>query len=295
MNERHKGTLVAHHGEQVVVESSSGDLVTCHVRQNLPALAVGDNVIWQSEPNAAVVVEGLPRASSFSRQVFRGEIKVMAANCNTIVIVMAIEPRFAIFNLDRYIVAAEQANIQPIIVFNKVDILDADQRSHIENQLSVYESLGYQVLYTSVVEDEGISSLVEMLSDKVTIFIGQSGVGKSSLLNALIPDLDIQVGKLSESSGLGRHTTTTSYMYHLLTTGRVIDTPGFREFTLPSLERREIEKSFVEFAEFSAQCKFSDCSHTHERNCGIRDALEQGKIAASRYESYVRLYEDRIK
>lgn len=285
-----QGLLVAHYGETVVVETPDRKHVRCNIRQNLGALAAGDQVLWQQEAhNTAVVLEVLPRKSGFYRQGFRGEMKLMAANCDLIMIVMAIKPRFALFNLDRFIVACEYSRVRPMIVLNKSDLLDETERAHMEAQLAIYSVLGYKVFYTSVVKNRGIDILREYISNHVSLVMGQSGVGKSSLLNALLPDLALQIGELSEHSGLGQHTTTSSFLYHLSGEGCVIDSPGFREFTLPPLSRAVIEDCFIDLKPFLGQCQFRNCSHHHEKSCAILRAVECGDLSASRVESFMRM------
>jgi ribosome biogenesis GTPase len=212
--------------------------------------------------------------------------KPVAANVDRILIVIAPEPEPFANLIDRYLVAAEAVSIPPLLLLNKVDLLAADRRGPVEALLDQYRAIGYPVLYASSVTDHGLDALKAELRDNVSVFVGQSGVGKSSLINALIPGQDIRVGELSAVERKGRHTTTTAQLFHMPGGGDLIDSPGIREFGLEHIDRASIEHGFVEFREWLGNCRFRDCSHSHEPGCALLQAVEAGRISTARMASF---------
>jgi ribosome biogenesis GTPase len=194
--------------------------------------------------------------------------------------------------MDNYLVAAEYLKIQPIILLNKIDLLDNNQFHEMKEYLAFYEKIGYTIAYSSIFSENGLQPLSELLKDKTSVLVGVSGVGKSSIIASLTHSSDIMIGETSAHGGLGKHTTTTTHLYHLPSGGNLIDSPGVREFTLWHLLPEEIMQGFVEFENFSDQCKFRNCSHRTEPDCAILKALDEGKISHSRYESYCKLLAD---
>lgn len=185
----------------------------------------------------------------------------------------------------------EIAEIKPLIVLNKVDLLTQEQRQEIEEQLKIYQDIGYEILMISAKNGENMEKLTALLAQGTAIFVGQSGVGKSSLINHLLPSVNAQVGDVSETSGLGQHTTTSSRLYHLPQGGNLIDSPGIREFGLWHLDAEQITKGYREFQYVLGTCKFRDCKHLSDPGCALREAVEQGKISPVRYDNYHRLIE----
>ncbi len=207
------------------------------------------------------------------------------------VIVSSVLPELSLNIIDRYLIAAETLAIAPLIVLNKVDLLDQQQRELYQEWLSEYQRIGYTVLLVSKESGEGIEMLEKALADQVNIFVGQSGVGKSSLVNALMPELNIEEGEISETSGLGQHTTTAARLYHIPSGGDLIDSPGVREFGLWHLEPEQITQAFREFRPYLGGCKFRDCKHDDDPGCLIRQAVEDGEISEIRFENYHRILE----
>ena len=298
----HAGVVIAMRG--LYADVDDGERVwACTVRQVLrtrmiderQAVTVGDRVRFrieetgEKEAREGVVVEVDPRKGVLRRQAGR-RIQTIAANIDqAIIVTSAREPRPKFHLIDRYLVACHAGEIKPIICMNKID-LDTDGAS--AAQVRLYEELGYGVIPTSAATGDGIDALREVLTNQATVIAGQSGVGKSSLLNAVQPGLKLRVGDIIEQIGKGKHTTTTAVMIRLEVGGYVVDTPGIRSFDLTVIPRHEYEAHFVEFVECLSDCKFPDCTHTHEGECAVKSAVERGKIHPDRYLSYVQMYED---
>ncbi len=281
-----EGLVTAHFGTQIEVESIDRKRQRCHMRANLNSLVTGDRVVWCAGDPIGVVVARLERESELLRPDPYGSLKPVAANIDQIIIVIAPLPEPHANLVDRYLVAAECVDIPPLILLNKSDLVDDDNDSAIEQLLAPYPQLDYPVLRASCTQDDGLNALHEVLSNRVSIFVGQSGVGKTSLVNRLLPDANARVGPLSEARGEGTHTTTTAELFHLQGGGSLIDSPGIREFGLWHMEREQVENGFREFQALLGHCKFRDCKHEQEPGCALLDAAENGQIRESRLKSY---------
>ncbi|WP_020209829.1 small ribosomal subunit biogenesis GTPase RsgA [Gilvimarinus chinensis] len=286
------GLIVTHYGTQVMVEdTATGVAKRCHFRSNLGGLVTGDKVAWRDGNPYGVVVARSERDTALMRPDPYGAMKTVAANIDRIVIVIAPYPEPHFNLIDRYLVAAEAIGIEPALVVNKVDLIDDQQRAKVEAIYALYEGLGYQVIRASAKEDAGLAPLREYLAHFISVFVGQSGVGKSSLVNALLPDVNSRVGELSEKQ-TGTHTTTSAQLYHIPSGGDLIDSPGIREFGLWHIEAEDVLAGFKEFRPFIGACKFRDCSHTVEPGCAILQALEDGNISPGRLASYRHILAD---
>lgn len=299
LTEPQAGLVTAHFGRQVEVEALDGHLQgqrqRCHVRANVESLVTGDYVSWrphQTPEENGVVESRQPRRSLLARPDMRGVMKAIAANVDQLLLVIAPEPEPHANLIDRYLVAAEHTGIEPILVINKWDLmqqagrLTAAQQSHINGLLETYRQLGYRVLITSACQQQDLQQLQDHLRDRISVFVGQSGVGKSSLINHLLPGVDLRVGSLSEDTRKGRHTTTTAKLFHFPQGGQLIDSPGIREFSLGYLQPEDVAQGFMEFRPFLGLCRFRDCRHQQDPGCALKQAVEEGKIAATRFASY---------
>ncbi|MDC0888650.1 ribosome small subunit-dependent GTPase A [Candidatus Thioglobus sp.] len=277
------GLVITRYGQRLLVESESGELFQCTGRRNIELSVAGDQVVFQTtDNNEGVVTALLKRDNSLTRSQ-----KLIAANIDELWLVVAIEPHYQFELIDRYLVVAENANLPINIVVNKIEL--SDNFEQVMYDFSMYESIGYSVHYLSVKEQTNIAEFKAQLNDKTHIFLGQSGVGKSSLINELIPDLNLRVNEISTKSKLGKHTTTNTTLYHIPSGGDLIDSPGIREFQLDELTDKEILSGFREFKPFIGQCKFRNCAHINEPKCAIKTAVEEGVIHMQRYHNYLQL------
>ncbi|RRJ83470.1 small ribosomal subunit biogenesis GTPase RsgA [Aestuariirhabdus litorea] len=283
------GTVIAHYGSQLDIEPADqpDTLYRCHLRANLPPLVTGDRVIWRAGSDlSGVVVAVQERDSELCRPDSRGQLKPVAANIDYIVQVIAPLPTPHPNLIDRYLVAAEAVGIEPVILFNKIDLLNDSNRDHFDQLLDRYQSIGYRVIHASTHSSTGLEEIKGLLKGHTSVFVGQSGVGKSSLINALLPGVDIRVGALSEQTGKGTHTTTAARLFHFPAGGNLIDSPGIREFGLGHIDQATLIEGFREFRPFLGYCRFRDCQHEQEPGCALLEALAEGKISQKRLDSY---------
>jgi ribosome biogenesis GTPase len=284
-NTARTGTVITNYGKEIIVEDPAGTRHRCIARKNLPTTISGDKVHWQPQAQGhGSIIALLPRRSTLTMHTKDGKQKIVAANVDTVGIVCAAEPAFQLDLLDRYLLACEIAKIKPIILFNKSDLYTPAQLQQCIDMLSLYTALHYPVFFLSTKTGAGIESLREHLSGVGLIFVGQSGVGKSSLIRTLIPSSEARVAQLD--SVQGRHTTTHTELYHLPHGGYLIDSPGVRAFGLTPVDNATLAQAFVEFRPYLDQCRFQDCSHLQEPGCAIKAAVEKGLIASSRYERF---------
>ena len=263
-------------------------------------VAVGDQVIFtQLDAEEGVIEDILPRKTKFSRQYAgkHGDIEqVIVANADQIVAVASTRmPPLNFRTLDRFLILAEAGDMEAVICLNKMDLIDTTGHEEFTTTFTNYEKLGYPVLYTSIYMSESLDLLRHVLKDQFSVIIGASGVGKSSLLNALQPDLGLRTGEVGVKTQKGRHTTTLVELFPLDIGGEVADTPGIREVGLWGVETENLEHYFPEMEPYLGTCKFNDCAHIAEPDCAIQDAVEAGEIHAERYRSYVVLRTERTE
>lgn len=252
-------------------------------------------MVASADDESLVVESILPRKNYFVRADERQRKHPVAANLDQVVIVIATRPLPSRDLVERYLLAVHSLEIKPVIVLNKTDICPSDDkhadRAQVLEHMQDYQSLGYTVVRTSCKTAPGINALKPLLEGKTSILVGQSGVGKSSLINQLLPDLDIQTGALSKATGKGTHTTTSTMLYEFTNDGFLIDSPGVWEYGIWKLDNQELTSGFIEFDPFTGQCRFNNCVHSTEPDCAIKQAVTDGHILEWRYASYLRLLE----
>lgn len=296
-SQNHAEALVlVSYGSQGVVMLGGGERKRCKFRRNVGRPYCGDRVLVARADDASLVVEKiLPRKNNFVRTDDRQHKHIIAANLDQVLIVVATRPLPSRDLMERYLLAAHSLGIEPVIVYNKTDLQVADDETAngvlVLGHMPDYEALGYTVIRTSCKTAPGIIGLRSVLKDKTSILAGQSGVGKSSLINQLIPDLQIQTGELSSATGKGTHTTTSTMMYQLTDGGYLVDSPGVWEYGLWKLEDHELATGFIEFEPWLGQCRFNNCLHASEPGCAIKQAVADGFIRDWRFQSYLRLLE----
>ena len=279
----YQGIVITRYGQRQLVEDENGRVFQSVSRQNIGFSVAGDKILFQkTKHDDAIVTAIYPRDNELKRQD-----KLIAANIDQLWLVVAIEPHYEFELIDRYLIMAENSNLPIGIIVNKIEL--STTKSKTENDFLNYQSLGYDAHFLSVKKQINLDFFKEQLVNKSHIFLGQSGVGKSSLINSLIPDLQLRVNEISSKSKLGKHTTTNTTIYHIPSGGDLIDSPGVREFQLDSLTELEIKSGFKEFRALSDACRFRDCRHINEPNCAVKESLDQGKINPNRYQSYLNI------
>lgn len=286
-NSCNTGRIIANYGDALAVEDKQQKIYRCISRRKLDTLVCGDYVEWTLQPDGTGTIEALaPRNTVLTRQVRGTLAKPIAANFSQILVTLASKPAPEIRLIDTYLVICEHLQINGILLINKTDLLSTHDNKIIQTLESIYTSLDYPVLKIAAKYNHGLEQLNTRLQHHTSILVGQSGVGKSSLIKQLLPDADIQTGHISANTGLGSHTTTRTLLYHLPGGGELIDSPGVREFTPENLTKEMLQTGFREFRIFQGQCKFNDCSHTNEPHCAIIRAVKTGTIHSLRWENY---------
>jgi ribosome biogenesis GTPase len=300
------GTVYKSTGSWYTVKSEQGDFIECRIKgkfrikgiKSTNPIAVGDVVDYELEETSDTLTGTIHKIHERKNYIVRKSVNlshqmhIIASNIDRVFLLVTINNPPTTFNfIDRFLVTAEAYGIETILIFNKIDTFD---ETTLEEQLymqHVYEKIGYKYLRTSSTEMKGIEELKEMMIGKVSMFSGHSGVGKSTLVNAMEPSLNLKTKTISEASKQGQHTTTFAEMYDLSFEARIIDTPGIKGFGIVDMEKEEISGYFPEFFKLKDQCKFNNCLHKDEPHCAIKIALEKDEIAWSRYNSYLKILE----
>ncbi len=282
-----KGRIAASFGRRVVVEDHAGKRHPAMLAKRRLKVVCGDRVCWRTAPGGdAEVIERLERENALTRPDSRGRTETLAANLTAVAVVCSPRPAADLFIIDRYLAAAEHMGVRGLVVMNKNDL---DGAADLAGRLAAYRPVGYPVVSVSARDRRGIESLAAALAGETAILVGQSGVGKSSLINTLCPDAQMDTAALSDASDEGRHTTTASVLHPLPGHGALIDSPGVRDYAPGLCPRNEVQHGFREFRGPAASCRFGNCMHLQEPVCEVKAAVEAGAIDPRRYESYRRL------
>ncbi|OQK15796.1 ribosome biogenesis GTPase RsgA [Methyloprofundus sedimenti] len=288
MTDLHDGLVISHLGKGIAVEVD-GHIILCQTRRKIATVAAGDKVkIRIVAQDQGCIEELLPRHSLLERPSKGAKTRPVAANIDQIFVVFATEPFCDFLLIDQYLAICENRNINALLIYNKSDLATA---CNIEQELETYQSLGYTLFRVSAKKNSGIDELKQALSHKISIFTGQSGVGKSSLTNALIPDKELKTNTVSAITKHGRHTTTAATLYHLPAGGDLIDSPGVAIFGLAGLSENQLAHGYREFQPYIDKCQFNDCRHLKDKGCAIQKAVKDGFISQSRYQRFVKLRE----
>ena len=281
------GLIIASYGRRGILADENGVRRRYVLKGRKLRAVCGDHVIWQSARSAeeCLVTSITDRQNVLERPNSHGRSEFLAANLSQIAVVLAPIPEPDFYLTDRYLCSAELLNAKALIIWNKMDAT-----ASIPTELKIYEELGYPIVHTSAVNSTGMDTLKSNLSTDVNMLVGQSGVGKSSLINMLLPETDAAIGEISEANKEGRHTTTASFMHELADGGKLIDSPGVRDFAPVIREADRIQTGFREILALANECRFSNCQHLREPNCAVKLAVEEDRIDARRYESYKRLH-----
>ena len=300
-----QGTVIKSSGSVYGVRATDGRVVDCRVKGNFRPngirstnpVAVGDHVKFDVRSDGtAYIVEILERKNYIVRKAsnLSKQSHILAANLDLCFLVVTINhPATATTFIDRFLAAAEAYRVPTVLVFNKTDLYNEAEREELEYLTALYESIGYSCMRTSATGGSGIEQLREAMRGKVSLLAGNSGVGKSSIVNAIAPEIAARVGEISKTHDTGMHTTTYTEMFEFMPGSYLVDTPGVKGFGTFDMEAEEISHYFVEFFRLSRDCRYSNCTHTHEPGCAVLQALEKGEIAPSRYQSYLSMLEDK--
>jgi len=300
-----KGLVCKSTGSWYKVESASGQLLNCRLAGKLKLsktgatnpVAVGDEVLLEPEagqPDQALIREILPRRNYLIRKSVHksGQAHIIASNLDQLLIIASLKlPRTSLGFIDRMLVSAESYGIPALVIFNKSDLLSEEERDYAEALAGMYSSIGYPAIITSVTEKENLKEFEACLEGKTSLLSGHSGVGKSSLVNAVFPGLNLSTQEISDFAQKGKHTTTFAEMHLLNQNSRLIDTPGIKELGLLDMEDDPLSHYFPEMRSFAEHCRFYNCTHVHEPGCAVVEAIEKGLLPLTRYESYLSMLE----
>ena len=298
-----RGTVVKSTGSWYSVRLESGEQVECRIKgkfrmkgiKTTNPVAVGDVVEIEAGAEGGVISQIMDRKNYIIRKStnLSKEAHIIAANVDQAMLVVTVNhPVTSTVFIDRFLASVEAYRIPAVLVFNKIDLYGEDDLLMLGALTQVYMQAGYECLHVSSLTGEGIEDVVAAMKDKITVFSGLSGVGKSSLVNRVEPGLDLKVAEISESHDTGKHTTTFAEMFPLSFGGYIVDTPGIRAFGLIHMEKNEISHYFPEIFKRATGCKYYNCTHIHEPGCAVLEAVENGEISESRYFSYVSMFEE---
>ncbi|MGL5682500.1 MAG: ribosome small subunit-dependent GTPase A [Marinifilaceae bacterium] len=298
-----KGVVIKSTGSWYTVLMADGEQVACRLRgkiriagiRSTNPIAVGDGVNVEIDGEDGVITSILPRRNYIIRRStnLSKESHILAANVDQALLVVTVaNPETSTVFIDRFLATAEAYNIPAIIVFNKMDLYDEDNYAYVMGLTAIYEQIGYKCIHCSTITGKGVDEVRALLKDKITVLSGLSGVGKSSLINKVEPGLDLKTASISDAHKSGKHTTTFAEMFPLSEGGFIVDTPGVRSFGTIDMSKQELSHFFPEIFKISDECRFNNCTHTHEPGCAVREAVEADEISESRYCSYLSMFEE---
>lgn len=299
-----KGLVVKNTGSWYQVKTDSGELFDCKIKghfriqeiRSTNPIAVGDNVEFEKNADGTAMIHAIAdrrnyivrRSSNLSKQ-----FQILAANLDMVALIVTVNyPETSTIFIDRFLATAEAYRVPACIVFNKTDLYTPEEKAYLEGLEHLYSSLEYPVFKVSALHSDNIEHLMEHLKGKTTLFSGNSGVGKSTLINAIAPHSLARTGEISSYHNKGMHTTTFSEMFELLSGGHIIDTPGIKGFGTIDMDEAEVGHYFKEIFAYSSKCRFTNCTHVHEPGCAVLQAVESHYISASRYQSYLSVLKD---
>lgn len=281
-----EGLVIAHLGQGIAVEYEN-NIILCQPLRRLDTIAVGDKVLWScTAPDQGRIEALLPRRSLLARPAKNNKIRPVAANIDQVFVVFAVEPYCDFLLIDQYLAVCEHKQINVVLIFNKIDLPTSEE---IEQELTIYQGIGYPVHRISTKTGAHLAELKVALQNNISLLAGQSGVGKSSITNALVPNKHLKTNTVSETTKHGRHTTTAATLYHIDTGGDLIDSPGVAIFGLADLNGQQLAQGYREFQPLLEQCQFNDCRHLKDKGCAVRSAAQNGLIAMSRYQRFLKL------
>lgn len=288
----YQGKIITNFGGNILVKLTNGEKITAVLRSHLKGeLTVGDKVTLEFNNDTYVIIEYLERKNLISRpNQYQRKNKNIAANIDTAVIIIAHSPAPVEHYIDRYLAALHNSDIEPIIVINKIDAQNDTDKKNLNNLATIYQNIGYKIFYISAKENTNVDNLIAALENKTSIFLGQSGVGKSETLNTILGEKITATSEVSDSTKKGRHTTTCSTLYEINDNTNIIDSPGIREFGLWHISEEALFDGFLDFKEYKGLCQFRNCSHEeNSKGCEIARQLKLGNINPTRFKNYHRI------
>jgi ribosome biogenesis GTPase len=303
VNKKEEGLVIKSTGSHYLVRMQDACIIACKLRgkfrlqgiKTTNPITVGDIVFFERQQNYGFITEIRERKNYIYRKSTNLSkiTHIIASNIDTAFLVVSmVEPRTPLGFIDRFLVAAESFRIKTILIFNKIDLYNTEIQQKCQQWQQWYENIGYECISTSTVTGQGMDLLKEKMQNNVSLFSGQSGVGKSSIINVLEPNLQLKTSNVSDYNNKGKHTTTFAEMFELSFGGFIIDTPGIKEFGLIQYRKEEVSHYFPEMLKLLSLCRFNNCTHTHEPYCAVKQALEEDKIAQSRYINYLSIIEN---
>ncbi len=298
-----KGLVVKSTGNRYQIRDEAGDLYDCAIAGKLRMkeihitnpVAVGDIVMFEEDAQIGTIKEILPRKNYIIRKSsnLSKQAHILAANIDFAILVITIKyPETFTTFIDRFLLMAEAYRIPAVLLFNKVDLLNSQETNLLDNLIDVYKKIGYECYKISITKEINLEPVKNLFNNKICVISGHSGVGKSSLIKKIDPEINLKISAISDAHLKGKHTTTYYEMYALKNGGFIIDTPGIKGFGIVDIYKEEVYHFFPEFFKLSAKCQYNNCTHIHEPNCAVKDALEKGEAAWSRYKSYVSIIND---